>query len=262
MFVDSHCHLDKLDLAPYNNDLDAAVQAALDHRVSHMLCIGVDLESADQVVALAERYDQVYASVGTHPLYGDRRAPTVEELLSIARHPRVVGIGETGLDYYYSKDNPRIQAERFITHIEAAVQTELPLIVHTREAKQDTLDLLRQYGQNRVRGVLHCFTEDLDMARQAIDLGFCISISGIVTFRNAESLREVVRAVPIDHLLIETDAPWLAPVPYRGKKNEPKYVGVVAEKVAELKGISVEDVAEQTTRNFFSLFTKACTGAS
>ena len=257
MLVDSHCHLDKLDLSVYDGNLDAALAAAYARQISHILCIGINLENIEDVIQLAERHVPVYASVGVHPLYRESREPTVDDLVAIARHEKVVAIGETGLDYFYGEGDLQWQRDRFIIHIEAAKQCGLPLIIHTRGAKKDTLDYLQQFGNGEVNGVLHCFTEDLDMAKQAVDMGFMISISGIVTFRNASELRDVVKALPLDRLLVETDAPWLAPVPHRGKKNEPQYVVEVAEKVAELKGVSLQEVAAVTTGNFFKLFPKA-----
>ena len=257
IFVDSHCHLDRLNLDAHGGDFTAMMAATEEAGVSHMLCIGVDLETFPDVQALADSYPQVFASVGVHPLYKESREPSVDELLERAAHPKVVAIGETGLDYFYAKEERDWQKRYFIAHIQAARQTGLPLVVHTRGAKEDTLNLLREHGGGEVKGVLHCFTEDQDMAKQAIELGFYISISGIVTFRNAESLRETVKALPIEKLLIETDAPWLAPVPFRGKPNEPRYVAHVAECVAELQGVSVTELAKATADNFFSLFNKA-----
>ncbi|MEE3320570.1 MAG: TatD family hydrolase [Pseudomonadota bacterium] len=256
-FVDSHCHLDRLNLEAHGGDFSAMMAATEEAGVSHMLCIGVDLETFPDVQALAEQYPQVFASVGVHPLYKESREPSVAELLERAAHPKVIAIGETGLDYFYAKEEREWQKRYFIAHIEAARQTGLPLVVHTRGAKDDTLNLLREHGGGDVKGVLHCFTEDLDMAQQAIELGFYISISGIVTFRNAQSLRDTVKALPMEKLLIETDAPWLAPVPFRGKPNEPRFVANVAECVAELKGVSVEELASITADNFFTLFNKA-----
>ena len=256
-FVDSHCHLDRLNLEAHGGDFSAMMAATEEAGVSHMLCIGVDLETFPDVQALAEQYPQVFASVGVHPLYKESREPSVAELLERAAHPKVIAIGETGLDYFYAKEEREWQKRYFIAHIEAARQTGLPLVVHTRGAKDDTLNLLREHGGGDVKGVLHCFTEDLDMAQQAIELGFYISISGIVTFRNAQSLRDTVKALPMEKLLIETDAPWLAPVPFRGKPNEPRFVVNVAECVAELKGVSVEELASITADNFFTLFNKA-----
>ena len=256
-FVDSHCHLDRLNLEAHGGDFAAMMAATEQAGVSHMLCIGVDLETFPDVQALAEQYPQVFASVGVHPLYKESREPSVAELLERAAHPKVIAIGETGLDYFYAKEERDWQKRYFIAHIEAARETGLPLVVHTRGAKDDTLNLLREYGGGEVKGVLHCFTEDLDMAQQAIELGFYISISGIVTFRNADALRATVKALPIEKLLIETDSPWLAPVPFRGKPNEPRFVANVADCVAELKGVSVEALGRITADNFFTLFDKA-----
>lgn len=257
MLVDSHCHLDKLDLAAYDGNLNAALQAAFARHISHVVCIGIDMDNIQSVLSLAEQYAQVFATVGVHPLYRENREPTLDELVRVAAHPKVIAIGETGLDYFYGEGDLQWQRDRFITHIRAARQTNLPLVIHTRGAKEDTLNFLRDEGAGEIRGVMHCFTEDLEMAKRAIDMGFLISISGIVTFRNADELRAVVQALPLDRLLVETDAPWLTPVPHRGKSNEPKYVVEVAQKVAELKGVSLETVAEQTTQNFFDLFTRA-----
>ncbi|MFP1679921.1 TatD family hydrolase [Alloalcanivorax sp. C16-2] len=255
--VDSHCHLDRLNLDAYQGDFQAMMAATRADGISHMLCIGVDLETFPRVRELAERHDDVHATVGVHPLYKDSREPDADELARLADHPRVVAIGETGLDYFYAKDEREWQRKRFVAHIEAARRTGLPLVIHTRGAKDDTLALLREHGGGEVRGVLHCFTEDTDMAEQAMALGFYISISGIVTFRNAEALRETVRALPVERLLIETDSPWLAPVPYRGKPNEPRYVARVAECVAELKDLPVAELARVTRDNFYTLFSKA-----
>ncbi len=256
-FVDSHCHLDRLNLDAHGGDFAAMMAATEEAGVSHMLCIGVDLESFPDVQALAEEHDHVFASVGVHPLYKESREPSVDELLERAAHPKVIAIGETGLDYFYAKEERDWQKRYFIAHIKAARETGLPLVVHTRGAKDDTLALIREHGGGEVKGVLHCFTEDLDMAQQAIELGFYISISGIVTFRNAQSLRDTVQALPVEKLLIETDSPWLAPVPFRGKPNEPRYVAQVAECVAELKGLSVDELGKITADNFFTLFHKA-----
>lgn len=256
-FVDSHCHLDRLNLDAHGGDFAAMMAASEEAGVSHMLCIGVDLETFPNVQALAEQYPHVFASVGVHPLYKESREPSVAELLERAAHPKVIAIGETGLDYFYAKEERDWQKRYFIAHIQAARETGLPLVVHTRGAKDDTLNLLREHGGGEVKGVLHCFTEDLDMALQAIDLGFYISISGIVTFRNAQSLRDTVKVLPIEKLLIETDSPWLAPVPFRGKPNEPRFVANVAECVAELKGVTAEQLGQITADNFFTLFEKA-----
>lgn len=257
MLVDSHCHLDKLDLAAYNNDLSSAINAAKEKGVEHFLCVGIDLEHLDDVMGIANEYSAVSASVGVHPLYQESRDPDVEELVTAAQHEKVVAIGETGLDYFYCKGDLAWQRKRFEVHIEAAQQSNLPLIIHTRDAKEDTLAILRAGQADKIGGVLHCFTEDLDMAEQAMEMGFYISISGIVTFRNADALREVVRAIPADRLLVETDSPYLAPVPHRGKSNEPKYVVDVAKFIADLKEMPVDELVRVTGENFFNLFSKA-----
>jgi TatD DNase family protein len=257
MLIDSHCHLDRLDLGPYDGDTGAAILAARAAGVATMLCIGVDLPSLQPVIELAESDPAIFATVGVHPLYRDNPLPDLADLIKWAGHPKVVALGETGLDYFYPDADQVWQQQSFETHIEAAHQTGLPLVIHTRQAKQDTLAILRDGGRGNIRGVLHCFTEDLDMALQAVELGFLISISGIVTFANAGELRDVVSALPLDALLIETDSPWLAPVPYRGRSNEPRYLPAVAEAVAKLKGIDVAELATITSANFFRLFNKA-----
>lgn len=259
MFIDSHCHLDRLDLDPYQGDLGQALAAARSAGVSQMLCIGVDLDNAPKVVALAERYPDVFASVGVHPLDCKGGVPDLSQIESLARHPRVVAIGETGLDYYYATESDQQAAQRqsFINHLKLAVRCQLPVVVHTRDAREETLDLIHEYGCPESSGVLHCFTESLDMAKAALNMGYYISISGIVTFRNASALREVVKYVPIDRLLIETDSPYLAPVPHRGKANEPRFVVEVARFIAGLKEMSLEDIGRQTSDNFFRLFSTA-----
>lgn len=254
MLIDSHCHLDRINLEPYNGELELALNAARERGVKRMLCISIDAGNVDAVTNIAAKYDDVYATVGVHPLDIKDQVETLETLCEWAQRPKVLGIGETGLDYYYSKDNIELQQQSFITHLQAARATSKPVIVHTREAKEDTLSIITEYSDREVSGVLHCFTEDWDMASRAMDLGFYISFSGIITFKSADSLREVVKKMPMDRILIETDSPYLAPVPYRGKKNEPKFVREVAECVAELKGLSFEHVAEQTSQNFNRLF--------
>lgn len=251
--VDSHCHLDRLDSKAFP-DLGEVMERARGAGVSQVLCIGVDLETFPRVRDVAEQYPDVHATVGVHPLYQDAREPTVDTLVELARHPKVVAIGETGLDYFYAKEERDWQQQRFRVHIEAARATGLPLVIHTRDARADTLSMLEEHGGGEVKGVLHCFTEDLDMALAGIELGFYVSISGIVTFRSADALRDVVRALPLDRLLVETDAPWLAPVPHRGKPNQPAHVLEVARKVAELKGVSVQELADVTRANFYQLF--------
>ncbi len=238
MLVDSHCHLDRLDLAAHGGSLDAALDAARARGVGQFLCIGVSADNAQAVKALAERYADVHCSVGVHPLdLEPGSAPALDWLLGELAHPRVVAIGETGLDYHYEPEAAELQQEAFRLHLEAARITAKPVIVHTREARADTLALLREAALPQA-GVLHCFTEDWEMARSALDLGFYISLSGIVTFRNADALREVARQVPADRLLVETDSPYLAPIPHRGKPNLPEYVRDVAEFLATLRGVS------------------------
>lgn len=252
MYIDSHCHLDRLDLDKLGTDLEGALAAARARGVGHFLCIGVDLESLPAVLAVAEAHGDVSASVGVHPLHLDSLEPEIERLVELAAHPRVVAIGETGLDYHYDSEQPADQQRRFRKHIEAARRCGKPLVVHTRAARADTIAILREEGAGE--GVLHCFTEDWDTARAALDLGFHISFSGIVTFANATELREVARKVPLDRLLVETDSPWLAPVPYRGKTNQPAYVVEVAQAVAALRGMAPEALGEATSANFRRLF--------
>ncbi|MEQ6327149.1 TatD family hydrolase [Pseudomonas chengduensis] len=254
MLIDSHCHLDRLDLAAHGGSLDAALDAARAAGVGHFLCIGVSADNAATVKGLAERYADVDCSVGVHPLDLEPGAePALDWLLGELAHPKVVAIGETGLDYHYEPESAALQQASFRLHLEAARITGKPVIVHTREARADTLALLREAALPQA-GVLHCFTEDWEMAKAALDIGFYISLSGIVTFRNAEALREVARQVPADRLLVETDSPYLAPVPHRGKPNLPQYVREVAEYLAVLRGVSYETLAEQTSSNFKRLF--------
>lgn len=254
MLIDSHCHLDRLDLAAHGGSLDAALDAARAVGVGHFLCIGVSADNAATVKGLAERYGDVDCSVGVHPLDLEPGAePALDWLLGELAHPKVVAIGETGLDYHYEPESAALQQASFRLHLEAARITGKPVIVHTREARADTLALLREAALPQA-GVLHCFTEDWEMAKAALDIGFYISLSGIVTFRNAEALRDVARQVPADRLLVETDSPYLAPVPHRGKPNLPQYVREVAEYLAVLRGVSYEVLAEQTSSNFKRLF--------
>jgi TatD DNase family protein len=250
MLVDSHCHLDFPDLA---ENLPALLNAMQTNGVSHALCVGVTLKGLSAVLSIAEAHENLYASVGIHPDYEEEDPVDVETLVRLAAHPKVVAIGETGLDYYRLQGDLEWQRERFRTHIRAAIAAEKPLIIHTRNAAEDTLRIMREEGAERIGGVMHCFTESQAVADQAMALGFYISFSGIVTFKNAVALKEVARQVPLDRMLVETDAPYLAPMPYRGKINQPAYVRYVAESIAELRGISLEEVAEATTRNFFRL---------
>ena len=258
MFVDSHCHLVFPELAERIDQIREEMQAA---EVDRALCICTTLEEFPGVRALAERYDNFWASVGVHPDNEDVLEPSVASLVELAATPRVVAIGETGLDYYRlngrSIAEMEWQRERFRVHIRAARSTALPLIIHTRSASEDTLAVLRDEGGAEAGGVFHCFTETMDVARAALDLGFFISFSGILTFRNAADLREVARFVPLDRCLIETDSPYLAPMPYRGKTNNPSYVRFVAKQLAEIKGLTIEEVAHATSANFERLFSRA-----
>ncbi|MFK0572973.1 TatD family hydrolase [Endozoicomonas sp.] len=259
MFIDSHCHLDRLDLSGYGGDLDQAVEAARQAGVDRMLCIGIDLENGRKVVELAERYEDVYASVGVHPLDCKEIVPDIDAVRYLAEHKKVIAIGETGLDYYYATTEgvQAVQRQSFINHLQLAAELQLPVVVHTRDAREDTIDFIREYGSKESAGVLHCFTESLEMAKVVLDLNYYISISGIVTFRNAAALREVVRYLPMDRLLIETDSPYLAPVPHRGESNEPRFVADVARFIAGLKGVTPEELGLKTSENFFRLFSKA-----
>ncbi|AIL32646.1 TatD family hydrolase [Basilea psittacipulmonis] len=251
MYIDSHCHLNFPELKENLPDILQKMQA---NQVKMALCINVDLAEFEEVLAIAQAHEQLYCSVGVHPEEAKACEPTVEQLVSLAQHPKVVGIGECGLDYYWPQDSYDYQTKRFATHIQASKQTQLPLIVHTRSAREATIDVLQ--AEQAESGVLHCFTEDEEMAKKGLDMGFYISFSGIITFKSATALQEVVKYVPLDRMLIETDSPFLSPVPYRGKTNDPSKVIYVAEKIAELKGLSVQEVARQTTANFFQLFSK------
>lgn len=250
--VDSHCHLDRLELGDGN--LDNALQRAAENGVGRFLCVAINRENQAAVLELAHRYPQVYASVGVHPNETDEEECSVEELVALASDETVVAIGETGLDYFRSEGDLEWQRDRFRRHIAAAKQCGKPLIIHLREAREDTMRILEEEGADQVGGVMHCFVEDQATAERAMALGFYISFSGILTFRNAEDLREVARVLPADRILVETDAPYLAPVPHRGKPNEPAYVRHVAECLAEMRGESLEAIAEQTTANFERLF--------
>jgi len=252
--VDSHCHLDMLDLTPYAGDLDQAVQSARALGVGHILNVCVSMKDFPQVLATAKKYPFVSASVGLHPNEQDEET-SAEELIALAEDEKVVAIGETGLDYYRSSGELEWQKQRFREHIAASKKTDCPLIVHSRQAPADTIRLLKEDAG--VAGVLHCFTEDWDMASQALDLGFYISFSGIVTFRNAASIQEVAKRMPLERMLLETDSPYLAPIPNRGKPNEPAFIVHTAQYIADLRGVASEQLAETTTANFFSLFKRA-----
>jgi TatD DNase family protein len=251
MYVDSHCHLDFPELA---QRLPAVLAAMAQAQVTHALCIGVNLPQLPGVLDIAARTANVHASVGVHPDYEDTEEPGVESLCELARAPKVVAIGETGLDYYRLTGDLEWQRTRFRTHIRAARECGKPLVIHTRSAAADTLSIMRDERAADAGGVMHCFTESWDVAQAAMDLGFYISFSGIVTFKNARALQDVATRVPLERMLIETDAPYLAPVPFRGKTNEPAYVRHVGEAVARLRGIPAEEIARVTTANFFNLF--------
>lgn len=252
LLVDSHCHLDFPEFA---GDIPNVLKSMEENRVGWALCAGVTLERFPRMLELVSPHAQLFAAVGVHPdTEGPAAEPDVAKLVALAAHPRVVAIGETGLDYYRLTGDLEWQRDRFRTHIRAARECGKPLIIHTRSAAADTLRILKEEGAEQVGGVFHCFTETAEVARQALDLGFHVSFSGIVTFKNAVELKEVARQVPLDRLLVETDSPYLAPVPFRGKTNQPAYVRHVAEEIARLRELSLDAVAEATTRNFFRLF--------
>lgn len=254
MFVDSHCHL---DFPEYAERLPDVLERMREHRVTHAMCISVDLATFPAVLVTAERATNLFASVGTHPDYEETEEPTVEGLVRLADHPRVVAIGETGLDYYRLTGDLEWQRERFRVHIRAAREAGKPLVIHTRAAAEDTLRILREERAGEAGGVMHCFTESWDVAQAAIDLGFLISFSGIVTFKNAVQLQDVATRVPLDRMLIETDSPYLAPVPFRGRTNEPAFVSHVAAKIAALREVDAEAIGQATTQNFFRTFKAA-----
>ena len=251
MFIDSHCHINFPELADNIDEVLAKMRA---NQVSDALCVSVDLEKFPQILALAEQHDNIYASVGVHPDYELETEPTQEELVRLAKHPKVIAIGETGLDYFRLTGDLEWQRKRFRTHIRAAVESGKPLIIHTRSASADTLRLMQEEGADKIGGVMHCFTESLEVALAAIEMNFYISFSGIVTFKKALELKEVATNIPLERMLIETDSPYLAPVPFRGKLNQPGYVKHVAEEIAKLRGISVEEVGLATSANFYKLF--------
>jgi TatD DNase family protein len=254
VYFDSHCHLDRIDLDDFDNDFNQLLKTIERNDVTRMLCIGVNLESFDAMHQCISAYEHIFCTAGVHPDYEEVREPSVEELCKLAEHDKVVAIGETGLDYFHQSGDLDWQRNRFVIHIEAARECGLPLVIHTRDAREDTLSLLRQHRAQEVGGVLHCFTEDWDMARAAIELGFYISISGIVTFHQAQNVRDMAQQIPLERLLIETDAPWLSPAPHRGKTNHPGRVKLVAEKLAEIRGESLETIARTTFQNANTLF--------
>jgi TatD DNase family protein len=254
MLVDSHCHLHLLDLPPTHEHLAPILQRAKANGVEHMLCVATALEEYAVLTELAARYSQLSLSIGIHPTHAPAQVFSQQQLLSLARHPKVVAIGETGLDYFRSNEALTCQQARFAMHIEVAQHCQKPLIIHSRAAKQDTLHFLNQAYHANVNGVMHCFTEDWAMAKQAIDKGFLISFSGIVTFKNATTVQEVARKIPLSQMLVETDSPYLAPVPWRGKPNEPAYVRLVAQSIAQLRNESLDNIIAQTGQNFLRLF--------
>ncbi len=254
MLVDSHCHLDRIDLAHYENNFDAFMAATREAGVGRMLCVAIDLEAYPAMLSLVEGYDDIDISIGVHPSDREAREPKPNELIELAKHPKNVAIGETGLDYFHGKEDLEWQRNRFRHHIQAAHLCNKPLIIHTREAKADTIQIMRDEQASAVGGVMHCFTEDWVMAEQALEMGFYISFSGIITFKNADQLREVATRVPLDRLLIETDSPYLAPAPHRGKPNQPLRVAHIAEAIAHCKELSVEAVIAATRNNYSKLF--------
>ena len=254
MFIDSHCHLDRLDLSPYQDDFSVFMKQVANSQIEHLLCIAIDLESYPAMCELVADYENISLSVGVHPNVQEGQEPSVDELIKLGSVDKVIAMGETGLDYFRSEGDLSWQQQRFRNHIQAAKTLNKPLIIHTREAKEDTLKILREENAQEVGGIIHCFTEDWEMAQQALDLNFYISFSGIVTFNNAKQIQEAAKQVPDNRFLIETDSPYLAPVPFRGKPNYPNYVRHVAEKLADLRGVSVEKIAQQSTENFYSLF--------
>ncbi len=252
--IDSHCHL---NFEPMGDDLPAVLERSAEAGVDTILCVSVDIETYPEVLKIAVEHEHIYASVGVHPNHQDVHEPSVTELLGLAKHPKVIAIGETGLDYFRSEGDLDWQHQRFIRHIDAAKRCDKPLIIHTRSAADDTLCMLRDNGAEQCGAVMHCFAEDWEVAKQALDLGFYLSFSGIVTFNSAKTLQEVARKAPADRILVETDAPYLAPAPMRGKPNQPAFVRHTAEFVAELRGQSLATIAETTSANFYRLFKHA-----
>jgi TatD DNase family protein len=252
MLIDSHCHLNFPDFA---EQLPQLLDAMQQNGVRGAVCVGVDLENFPNVLAIAEQHAHIFASVGLHPSHDDAaEEPDVARLSELSRHPKVIAIGETGLDYHWHKDQPEWQRQRFRTHIRAAIATQKPLIIHTRDAAADTLAILEEEGAERVGGIMHCFSENWEIAQRALALGFYISFSGTVTFKNAHNIKDVAQRAPLNRILIETDSPYLAPTPYRGKTNQPAYVRFVAEEIARLRELDVAAIADASSENFFTLF--------
>lgn len=262
-FVDSHCHLDLLDLSDFDDQMNNVIENAKENDVVDLLSISVELESLPRILATARTYPGVYASVGLHPCHSPEITTSVDELVTLSNDSRIIAIGETGLDYHMNyasdplNDNFNWQRERFRVHIRAAIETKKPLVIHTRDASEDIIAILQEENAYQAGGIMHCFVEDLETAEKALDMGFYISFSGIVTFKNARKIQEVAKLVPDDRILIETDSPYLAPVPKRGKKNQPAYVRYIAEFLAELRGTSVEEFAAVTHANYYKLFNLA-----
>ncbi|WP_371372419.1 TatD family hydrolase [Thalassotalea aquiviva] len=253
MFIDSHCHLDRLDLSDFENNLDNVISNAGEAGVNRMLCVSVTLKDFTTMAAKTAAYSNVDISCGVHPLNQEDMVDE-DNLRQLADNPRVVAVGETGLDYFYAPETQEVQRDAFRKHIRVAKSLNKPLIIHTRDAQEDTLAIMREEGAEQVGGVLHCFTESWEMAKQAIEMGFYISFSGIVTFKNASALRHVAHQVPDHRFLIETDAPYLAPVPHRGKQNQPAYVVEVAKMLADVRGQSIEEIAKLSKENYLRLF--------
>ncbi len=254
MFVDSHCHLDCIDLDEFGNDYDLLIKRCLDAGVEHMLCVSIDMDKYPHMLEQTQHYPQISVSVGVHPMADKSASVSADQLKQLAANDKVVAIGETGLDYYYEQGDAQWQQDRFRTHVQCAVDINKPVIIHTRDASQDTLDILNQENAAHCGGVMHCFTETMEFAEKALELGFMISFSGIITFQNADALREVARQVPDENLLIETDSPYLAPVPHRGKQNYPAYVRHVADKLAEIRQTTIEHIAQVSRENFYRVF--------
>ncbi len=251
MLVDSHCHLNFPGLIENMTDIR---QSMADNEVGHALCISVTLPDFPQVLSLAEQYDNFYASVGVHPDYEDIEEPTVDGLIALSENDKIIATGETGLDYFRLTGDLSWQRERFRSHIRAAIETQKPLVIHTRNAAEDTIRIMREENAHKVGGIMHCFVENFEVAQQAMEMGFYISFSGIVTFKNAKTIKEVAKQIPLERILVETDSPYLAPVPYRGKTNQPSFVKHVAQEVADLREVPFETIANATTDNFFRLF--------
>ena len=254
MLIDSHCHLDRIDLKPYENDFSCFMDEANNHQIEHLLCIAIDLESYPAMLELVTGFKQISVTVGVHPNVQDCKEPSIDELIILGQPDNVIGIGETGLDYFRSEGDLAWQHQRFRNHIGAAKKLKKPLIIHTREAKEDTLRILKEENADEIGGVIHCFTEDWEFAKKAMDLNFYISFSGIITFNNAVAIKEVAKKIPADKFLIETDSPYLAPAPFRGRPNYPTYVRYVADQIAELRGTSTTKIADLSASNFYQLF--------